>query len=70
MAGRLVTAQNGVGGDMPVTLTYEKTVDAENGNNLVLSIDSNIQPEKVTSISFGGIWGNARIFFCLFFLPS
>ncbi|MBP5303677.1 MAG: PASTA domain-containing protein [Clostridia bacterium] len=43
VAGRLVTAQNGVGGDMPVTLTYEKTVDAENGNNLVLSIDSNIQ---------------------------
>ena len=30
-----------------------------------LKVGSNIQPDKVTSISFGGIWGNARIF-CLF----
>lgn len=42
-AGRLVTAQNGVGGDMPVSLTYEKTVDAEDGKSLVLTIDANIQ---------------------------
>ncbi len=42
-AGRIVTAQNGVGGDMPVSLTYEKTVDAEDGHSLVLTIDQNIQ---------------------------
>ena len=43
VAGRVVTAQNGVGGDMPVSLTYEKTVDAEDGHSLVLTIDQNIQ---------------------------
>ncbi len=43
VAGRVVTAQNGVGGDMPVQLTYEKTVDAEDGHSLVLTIDQNIQ---------------------------
>ncbi len=43
VAGRVVTAQNGVGGDMPVTLTYEKTVDAEDGHSLVLTIDQTIQ---------------------------
>ncbi len=43
VAGRIVTAQNGVGGDMPVSLTYEKTVDAEDGNSLVLTIDQTIQ---------------------------
>lgn len=41
--GRIVTAQNGVGGDMSIALTYEKTVDAEDGNSLVLTIDSTIQ---------------------------
>ncbi|MBQ3134137.1 MAG: PASTA domain-containing protein [Clostridia bacterium] len=41
--GRIVTAQNGVGNDMSVSLTYEKTVDAEDGNSLVLTIDSTIQ---------------------------
>ncbi len=41
--GRIVTAQNGVGNDMSVALTYEKTVNAEDGNSLVLTIDSTIQ---------------------------
>lgn len=41
--GRIVTAQNGVGNDMSVSLTYEKTVDAEDGKSLVLTIDSTIQ---------------------------
>lgn len=31
-----------------------------------LKVGSNIQPDKVASISFGGIWGNARIFFFVF----
>lgn len=43
VAGRIVTAQNGVGGDMPVSLTYEKTIDAEDGNSLVLTVDQTIQ---------------------------
>ncbi|MBR3289175.1 MAG: stage V sporulation protein D, partial [Clostridia bacterium] len=43
VAGRIVTAQNGVGNDMPVSLTYEKTVDAEDGKRLVLTLDVNIQ---------------------------
>ena len=43
VAGRVVTAQNGVGGDMPVSLTYEKTVDAQDGHSLVLTIDQTIQ---------------------------
>ena len=43
VAGRIVTAQNGVGNDMPVSLTYEKTVDAEDGKSLVLTIDKVIQ---------------------------
>lgn len=43
VAGRIVTAQNGVGGDLPISLTYEKAVDAEDGNSLVLTIDQTIQ---------------------------
>ncbi len=42
-AGRIVTAQNGWGEDMPNLLSFEKTVDAEDGNSLVLSIDQTIQ---------------------------
>ncbi|MBQ3068452.1 MAG: PASTA domain-containing protein [Clostridia bacterium] len=42
-AGRIVTAQNGWGNDMPNLLSYEKTVDAEDGHSLVLSIDQTIQ---------------------------
>ena len=41
--GRVVTAQNGWGNDLPNLLSYEKTVDAKNGNSLVLSIDQTIQ---------------------------
>ncbi|MBR5134960.1 MAG: stage V sporulation protein D, partial [Clostridia bacterium] len=42
-AGRIVTSKNGWGDDLPTTLSYEKAVDAEDGNSLVLSIDQNIQ---------------------------
>ena len=42
-AGRIVTAQNGWGDNLPNVLSYEKTVDAEDGNSLVLSIDQTIQ---------------------------
>ena len=35
--GRLVTAKNAVGTDMP--FDYEQMVDAQNGNSLVLTID-------------------------------
>lgn len=40
-AGRLVTAKNAVGTDMP--FQYEQKVDAENGYDLVLTIDEGIQ---------------------------
>lgn len=42
-AGRIVTAQNGIGDEMPTTMEYTKVVDAEDGNSLVLTIDSTIQ---------------------------
>ncbi len=41
--GRIVTAQNGLGDEMPTTMEYTKVVDAEDGNSLVLTIDSTIQ---------------------------
>lgn len=41
--GRIVTAQNGIGDEMPTTMEYTKVVDAEDGNSLVLTIDSTIQ---------------------------
>lgn len=40
-AGRLVTAKNAVGTDMP--FQYEQKVEAENGYDLVLTIDEGIQ---------------------------
>ena len=40
-AGRLVIAQNALGTEMP--FRYEQKVDAEDGYNLVLTIDENIQ---------------------------
>lgn len=43
VAGRIVTAQNGWGDELPTTLQYEKTVDAEDGNSLVLTIDQTAQ---------------------------
>lgn len=42
-AGRIITAQNGWGDEMPNTLSYEKTIDAEDGHSLVLTIDQTIQ---------------------------
>ncbi len=41
VAGRLVTAKNAVGTDMP--LEYEQKVDAQNGHSLVLTIDRVVQ---------------------------
>ncbi len=41
--GRIVTAQNGLGDEMPTTMEYTKVVDAADGNSLVLTIDSTIQ---------------------------
>ena len=42
-AGRIVTAQNGWGDNLPNVMSYEKTVDAEDGNSIVLSIDQTVQ---------------------------
>ncbi len=41
--GRIVTAQNGWGDEMPTDMEYSKVVDAEDGNSLVLTIDQTIQ---------------------------
>lgn len=41
MAGRLITAKDASGGEMP--FDYEKLVDPEDGLDLVLTIDENIQ---------------------------
>ena len=41
--GRIVTAKNGWGDEMPTTMKYENTVDAEDGDSLVLTIDATIQ---------------------------
>lgn len=41
VAGRVIAAKNGIGADMP--FSYEKVVDAQTGNSLVLTIDSYIQ---------------------------
>ncbi len=43
VAGRIVTARNGVGDEMPTTMEYTKVVDAEDGGSLVLTLDSTIQ---------------------------
>lgn len=42
-AGRIVTAKNGWGDELPTDMEYAKIVDAEDGNSLVLTIDANIQ---------------------------
>lgn len=39
--GRLISAQNSYGTDMP--FDYEQNIEAENGNNIVLTIDENVQ---------------------------
>ncbi|MBQ4612071.1 MAG: PASTA domain-containing protein [Clostridia bacterium] len=41
--GRIVTAQNGIGDEMPTTMEYTKVVDAKDGSSIVLTIDSTIQ---------------------------
>ncbi len=41
--GRIVTAQNGWGDQMPTEMEYSKVVDAEDGNSLKLTIDQTIQ---------------------------
>ena len=40
-AGRMINAKNAVGGDMP--FQYEQIVNAENGNDLYLTIDETVQ---------------------------
>ncbi|MBQ8684313.1 MAG: PASTA domain-containing protein [Clostridia bacterium] len=41
--GRIVTAQNGIGDEMPTTMEYTKVVDAVDGYSLVTTIDSTVQ---------------------------
>ncbi len=41
--GRMVIAQNTSGDQLPTALDYEYTVDAEDGNSLVLTVDQYIQ---------------------------
>ncbi|HIW74667.1 MAG TPA: PASTA domain-containing protein [Firmicutes bacterium] len=41
--GRVVTAKNGWGDELSTKMKFEKTVDAEDGNSLVLTIDSVVQ---------------------------
>ena len=41
--GRIVTAQNGIGNEMPTTMEYTKVVDAVNGYGLVTTIDPTVQ---------------------------
>lgn len=41
--GRVITAQNGWGDQMPTEMAYSKVVDAEDGNSLVLTIDQTVQ---------------------------
>ncbi len=41
--GRIVSAQNGIGDEMPTTMEYTKVVDAEDGYGLVTTINSTVQ---------------------------
>lgn len=43
--GRIVTAQNGVGDEMPTTMEYTKVVNAVDGYGLVTTIDSFVQAQ-------------------------
>lgn len=43
VAGRIVSAQNGLGDEMPTTMEYTKVVDAQSGGSLVLTLDSTVQ---------------------------
>lgn len=42
-AGRIVTAKDGVGDELPSGLSFEKTVDAQDGNSIVLTVDQTVQ---------------------------
>ncbi len=41
--GRIVTARNGIGEEMPTTMEYTKVVDAKDGGSLVTTIKSTVQ---------------------------
>lgn len=41
--GRIVTAQNGIGDEMPTTMEYTKVVDAKDGNGVVTTINPTVQ---------------------------
>lgn len=41
--GRIVSAQNGWGDEMPTQLEYSKVINAEDGNSLVLTVDQTVQ---------------------------
>lgn len=41
--GRIVSAQNGLGDEMPTTMEYTKVVDAQTGGSLVLTINNTVQ---------------------------
>lgn len=41
--GRIVTARNGIGDQMPTTMEYTKVVDAKDGYGLVTTIDPTVQ---------------------------
>ncbi|MBQ9859660.1 MAG: PASTA domain-containing protein [Clostridia bacterium] len=41
--GRIVSARNGIGDEMPTTMEYTKVVDAVDGYSLVTTIDSTVQ---------------------------
>ncbi|NLN81333.1 MAG: PASTA domain-containing protein [Clostridiales bacterium] len=41
--GRIVTAKNGWGDDLDIKLRFEKTIGAQDGNSLMLTIDSTVQ---------------------------
>ncbi len=43
VAGRVITAKNGVGGALPNALRYENAIAAEEGNSLTLTVDAVIQ---------------------------
>lgn len=51
VSGKLVTAKNAIGTDMP--FQYEQRVDAQNGNNLVLTLDEAIQHFLETNMEQG-----------------
>lgn len=42
-AGRIVTAKDGVGDELPSGLSFEKTVDAQDGNSIVLTVNQTVQ---------------------------